>query len=387
MRRFVFKWLLRGTALLIFYGIPYAVPALCCFLGIKGIVEQQWVLLRYRPIPAKVLVSQAIPTPNRASRYIPMVRYSYRVGGHRYFGRSLTIVEAAFGPERLRTILNQYHPGRTSMAYYDPGNPAQSVLSRNITFNPYGYLLLGLMMLMMVKGTIVLVRNDRKYRIPPELTSSINSNAVERHPSVTLSGHWQAWRFAAATATVGVLAIVHFYWRSQPPYSSDAVVVSALFVLIWMAVTPMALRWWWLGHVFRDARLILDPPRLVAGTPQICRIKQNCLHQTVIDYATLSLKCRQNKGRNKMDKWIMIQFQELAGPFRAAGGEELAWDVTLDVPPDLGLGLLSDSVEPICSSYVLQLSLKLGIMGTLKQNFRVQLLTEPDTNALPRCTS
>ncbi len=88
-----------------------------------------------------------------------------------------------------------------------------------------------------------------------------------------------------------------------------------------------------------------------------------------------------------MDKWIMIQFQELAGPFRAAGGEELAWDVTLDVPPDLGLGLLSDSVEPICSSYVLQLSLKLGIMGTLKQNFRVQLLTEPDTNALPRCTS
>ncbi len=377
MRRFLLRWIVRGIVLLISYGIPYSIPALSLFMGIRGMAEQQWVLLRYQPAPSKILAAAALPVPTNESRYLPMVRYSYRVGGHTYFGHSLTVVNAAFDEATLRKILSQYHVGAACTAYYDPGSPVLSVLDRRPRFNPYGYFLLGLIFLMMIRGIIVLLRNGRLIRVAPDPEPAVSPDTVEISPAVSLSDHWRAWRFAAVAATVGVLAVAHFFCLARPPYSSDAAFVSAVFLLIWLAVTPIAIRWWWLGRVFRDARLILGHLHVTAGVPQKCRIKQNCVHRAVVGPAMLSLICRQDRGRNKAAKQTIIQFQELATSFRAAAGEELSWDAVFEVPLEPGVGPLSDSVAPISSSYMLQFSLSLGIMGTLKQTFPVQLLTEP----------
>lgn len=384
MRKFFVMWIFRGIWFLISYGIPYSIPALILSTGISGMVEQQWVLLRYQPAPSRVLTAEALPVPTNASRHLPLVRYSYRVGGHIYFGHSLTVVSAAFDGDTLRTLLGRYRAGVACTAYYDPANPAISVLDPRPRFNPYGYFLLGLMVLMMVRGAIVLLRYDRRIRVPPDPEPMANPDIVEIYPAVTLSDHRRAWRFASMAAAVGVLAVAHFYCLARPPYSSDAVSVSAVFLLIWLAVTPIAIRWWWLGRVFRDARLVLVHRQVTAGVPQKCRITQSCLHRAAVGPATLSLICRQDRGRNRAARQIIIQFQELGPAFRAAAGEELSWDAVFEVPLESGGGPLSDSVAAIPTSYMLRFSLGIGVLGTLKQIFPIRLLTEPAQEASPR---
>lgn len=70
------------------------------------------------------------PHGDRVANY-PQVVYEYRVGGRRYRGERLSIGEAVgnFGVEET---LARYPAGAAVQVYYNPANPAEAVLEREL---------------------------------------------------------------------------------------------------------------------------------------------------------------------------------------------------------------------------------------------------------------
>ena len=80
----------------------------------------------------------------------PYAVYEYQVGGRTYRNDRIFLVNTAFG--NPRQIAAQYPVGMAVQVYYNPNNPAEAALVRNI---PSATLYLGLTMLMLLLAALM----------------------------------------------------------------------------------------------------------------------------------------------------------------------------------------------------------------------------------------
>jgi hypothetical protein len=95
---------------------------------------------RWPSVPGRVLRASVGTTA--IGRYFPDVSYSYRVNGREYLG---TRVRASDGESNIRDAAEQtihdLAPGMRKRVYYDPDDPARSVLRTGAGYQEYGLLL------------------------------------------------------------------------------------------------------------------------------------------------------------------------------------------------------------------------------------------------------
>ncbi len=121
--------------------------------------EQQWPSIRGT-------VDTSFIGGTRA--FHPLIRYSYRIGTKRYT-RETNLETPGFGGRKsrqqtARNIIRVYTPGKKIIVYYNPREPEQSTLVRNIPWHIFikiglGYLLFGLGLCLLFSKTFSFIPN------------------------------------------------------------------------------------------------------------------------------------------------------------------------------------------------------------------------------------
>ncbi|MFN2168400.1 MAG: DUF3592 domain-containing protein [Anaerolineae bacterium] len=159
----------RTRRLMIIFGVLLPV------LGVAGAVitavEHHLSLeegARYRAITARIERSRVVPLDN-GNGYVPDFRYMYQVAGRTYHGRRYCLEGRGAGKDKLafRDLLIRYPKGAQVTAYYDPRDPTQAVLSRNVDSTGRDSIAI-VGSLMLVGGIVLLIFGLRK-RIPSDL--------------------------------------------------------------------------------------------------------------------------------------------------------------------------------------------------------------------------
>lgn len=121
-------------------AIPFTCFALYMSYGFyQSYREQQDASVAFAPVAARVLASQVESTlhqqPGATSStrvYLPRILYAYEVGGHDYQSRRFSYFGGAYSSDaEARQLIERYPVGSIQTAYFDPRDPAQSVLNRS----------------------------------------------------------------------------------------------------------------------------------------------------------------------------------------------------------------------------------------------------------------
>ena len=123
--------MLKTIAASMLVGIPSAV----FLMGVYGITSQQHMLEHYQPIEATVL--SIWETGASEGGYAPKVAYLYSVDGHEYTNHRVWPLDVQTNREAVSAVLARFEVGQTVEAYYDPDNPAESFLLREMLEIPY----------------------------------------------------------------------------------------------------------------------------------------------------------------------------------------------------------------------------------------------------------
>jgi hypothetical protein len=91
--------------------------------SVEGAIAHSAVLLRTRPGAD----SSNVPT------YSPDVAYRYKVAGRDYSSATITLMDYSSGAGRAQDIVARYPDGAAVSVYYNPADPAESVLERGPT--------------------------------------------------------------------------------------------------------------------------------------------------------------------------------------------------------------------------------------------------------------
>ncbi len=132
---------------LMLFGLPFLLSGLSFFSwGIyKGYMTVVGVH-SWRPVEAVILSKELqVNRHGESDTYKPLIEYRYEVDGQTYTSKRYDIIDAASsaraGKER---ILERYEVGETVTAYYDPDNPAEAVLTREVSLEFVVFIILGL---------------------------------------------------------------------------------------------------------------------------------------------------------------------------------------------------------------------------------------------------
>ena len=145
----------RGVSV-VFGGIFAAVGAgvfvfLCVMPTLRWMNAQRWDPVECRIADSRV----ASHSGNKGTTYSIEVRYRYEYNGHAYDGDRYNFFSgSSSGYESKQAVVEQYPAGSTKTCYVNPGNPGESVLSRDFS---WGYLIgcFGLIFLAIGVGVIV----------------------------------------------------------------------------------------------------------------------------------------------------------------------------------------------------------------------------------------
>lgn len=87
----------------------------------------------WQPAGGRILSSTVVRRRrNNRSSYYPVIVYEYSVGGMNYQGQKIT-PGLNWGGSGSGKVVARYPAGSAVTVYYDPKNPADAVLERNVT--------------------------------------------------------------------------------------------------------------------------------------------------------------------------------------------------------------------------------------------------------------
>ncbi len=132
-----------GGILLLLIGIPLLIGAVVNL--VHATASTSW------PAVAGVVDrSEVVETSGRRGKrsYKAEINYSYTVDGRRHRGNKLTFLESSWSsPARAAQVQAQYPVGAVVDVYYDPQNPARTVLEPGVNINDWAVLVAGLVCL------------------------------------------------------------------------------------------------------------------------------------------------------------------------------------------------------------------------------------------------
>jgi len=137
------------------------------YKGFHAILRQQQTM-SFKPTTG-IMVSSSIgqnstgrnaagqPAGPEQVAYYPIVVFSYSVDGQRYTGRHYNEADMyGLSQNDVESIVNQYPAGKVCTIYYNPANPADSILQRDLGAAPYIFILVGI--LIIVAGLFIFSR-------------------------------------------------------------------------------------------------------------------------------------------------------------------------------------------------------------------------------------
>ncbi len=124
-----------GSLWLAFLGLSLAVMGTI----FTGVLLRSWRLAEetrsWTAMPAKILSAQVVPeqaTPHSPTKYRPVVRYEYQMGGKVYHTDR---IHRSDGPKSERedaeSLREEFTPGQTVTCWVDPADPAHAVLKHD----------------------------------------------------------------------------------------------------------------------------------------------------------------------------------------------------------------------------------------------------------------
>ncbi len=91
--------------------------------------------------------------------YTPQLRYSYAADGRTLIGSRITLSDSGSSSEsRARKISRRYPAGSTCTVFYNPDNPAESLLKAGITFGTLLFPAMGVLFAVVGLGVLILGR-------------------------------------------------------------------------------------------------------------------------------------------------------------------------------------------------------------------------------------
>ncbi len=131
--------LMTGTSLLIFaaVAIPFVIIAAVFVVWVlrnrrRADESGHWNRTTGRVVQSQVEARRSHSEHGYSTSYYPVIVYEYAINGQRYQNDRVN-----FGPEMgfsstgpSETVVGRYHVGNTVDVYFDPANPAESVLER-----------------------------------------------------------------------------------------------------------------------------------------------------------------------------------------------------------------------------------------------------------------
>ncbi|MCD6405659.1 MAG: DUF3592 domain-containing protein [Planctomycetes bacterium] len=126
-----------GRGCMVLFGLPFLAAGIAAFsFGVWQGYMNLFALKAWQEVEATI-VSTKVEAHNSSdgTTYKPVIKYRYKVGPRRYTSSRyrLTGMSTANRAAQER-ITDEFEVGRTCTAYYDPGDPSQAVLNRDISY-------------------------------------------------------------------------------------------------------------------------------------------------------------------------------------------------------------------------------------------------------------
>lgn len=123
-------WTRRGEWLMVFFALAF--PGLIAFATLRKLAEVKRAST-WTKGSARILRSELLTVKrNDRDAQVPSVEYEFSVGFHPFRGTRISIGEIMPGTPEVQAALKRYPVGGSATVYYDPANPKESVLERDL---------------------------------------------------------------------------------------------------------------------------------------------------------------------------------------------------------------------------------------------------------------
>jgi len=129
---------------LILIGVGVLITIVIVISIIKGRRSQQWPSCSAVVTRSEVEIRKDYDEDGEHTYYYPRIFYTYEVDGETYNGARYKMLDASMSQRKSYALTSNYPAGASIDIYYDPEDPAQSVIEAGAQFYLYIFLILSL---------------------------------------------------------------------------------------------------------------------------------------------------------------------------------------------------------------------------------------------------
>jgi hypothetical protein len=279
-----------------------AAAAAFVLIGANQVLDQQRRLSAARPVAGTIVsdpqlrvVEETSSKNRRTTTYRPDVRYRYTLDDAIYTAQSVFPLSGTTSKKRGEEIVARYKKGDVVTVWYVPnkvGAPESTFLIREWDFSPY-LTILGCMIFLATGLGLWVARPWRRHQpFPPKPTGDGNWRELEiarpqrarRHPWRAITLIWYV---------LGGVAIGHYVTNADRPYTTEALIVTPLYLALGLIPLTIYLRHLKCSRTAGDARLFINTDRIRRGKTFDVRIEQPYKKQATIVSVRLAVTCNQ----------------------------------------------------------------------------------------------
>lgn len=291
--------------LLCVFVLPMLVLPLCLIVTQLDQAQKQHRMIQsYVPVSATVFTSQVTSQTGSKGQiyYFSEIQYNYEFDGKKYQSGNLMPLVSSGGRDWAQAIVNQYPAGRSCQAYCDPNDPAQAILMRQYSFEPYFLMLL--MALILSTGTFVFSQMwfaKRKEPVPGDNGWFEYQAQLSEHQRLLI-----AKICIAAWYCLGAIPAAHYFLCVPPPYSNRAIHDFIGFALLGLIPLAFLVRYYLICRNLDDARLRIDQAALSPGRPFSFVIVQHVHQQLSAKLIRVRILCVRQTSQGKSSTYTTL---------------------------------------------------------------------------------
>lgn len=259
--------------------------------------HQHHVISTYQPVQAKVLSSQVKPWEgsHHEIHYDADIKYQYDVNGTVFQSDRLAPLITWGSQEWADSMVQRYKVGERCDAFYNPDNPAEAVLLRGYTFDPYKDMLDGAFIFTGGSFFVLYLWFAKKPKLIPAENHwfTIVAESGERQRLFTAKVCTTVWYL------IGAIPTAHYFLCVPPPHSARAWTDFEIFYALGLVPMLFLIRYWWMNRNMDEARLLIEQPQGFLGKSLHFSFSQTVRRQLQLKNVSLRLVCLGIKRQGK----------------------------------------------------------------------------------------
>lgn len=341
--------------LLIFFGLCFAIPALLFLTkGVMSSFYESSQMQSWQPIQATLLHAETkYSYSSDANTYQAKARYRYQVNGQQFENARVSIHSGSdnvgeYQREMGRTLINLYNAGKKVTAFYNPENPQDSIIDRNVRWGMIGFQSIFVLVFGLVGGAVTYFGwRGKKIIISTEATEKPWLSRPEWITNKIYSNNkTDIYVIGFFTVLWNVMSWPAVALQIEKTYRMEGLgvtLIMAMFPAIGLILIFMLTRMILQRKKFGKTPLSLDPfPGSIGG--QVggkIAVNKECTPHVKYKVSLVCVKqyYTRSGGSQEMREKLVWQKESFAKYFFSGSNGELAF--SFDVPADLP----SSSVE------------------------------------------